>query len=226
MRVRFPVSQLFCIFLCACMLVAAASAAAAAAGAAAAVARNVGGFSTSATGYKIVDCTPQDLEAVRSLLLRTAEYPVKYSRSTMQYFSHYRYFYDLCVVAKIDNNLETKETVYTETERETDKAETEGEETEAETDYTETETEEEAQDAYDDEKETARRQRRNAKYKRKQGDIIGVVGAAETQTGCVNILMVAVDERYRRLGIGLSPFYLSLYLSLSLSLFLSVSVSV
>lgn len=50
--------------------------------------------------YAIVDCTENDLEAMRQLLLVTPEYPVTYKRSTMRYFAGLPRFFEMCVVAK------------------------------------------------------------------------------------------------------------------------------
>ncbi|KAL8272423.1 hypothetical protein Esti_003713 [Eimeria stiedai] len=112
--------------------------------------------------HAIVDCRKNDLEAIRRLLLRTPEYPVKYAPSTMRHFYETPRFPDMCVVAREildDANEDT-------------------EETEAESDS-----------------DTESR-------KSGLGRIVGVVGAGEARKGSANIMMVAVDKDFRRMGIA------------------------
>ncbi|ESS28902.1 acetyltransferase, GNAT family protein [Toxoplasma gondii GAB2-2007-GAL-DOM2] len=85
-----------------------------------------------------------DVEDVRSLLLRTDEYPVKYSSSTMQYFLRRPLFKQLSVVAR--------------------------------------------------EKQPA-----GPGQRRK---IIGVAGTSLDDQGMANIMMLAIDSNYRRMGLG------------------------
>ncbi|KEP60059.1 UNVERIFIED_CONTAM: acetyltransferase, GNAT family protein [Hammondia hammondi] len=85
-----------------------------------------------------------DVEDVRSLLLRTDEYPVKYSSSTMWYFLRRPLFKQLSVVAREKQPPQPGE-------------------------------------------------------RRK---IIGVAGTALDDQGMANIMMLAIDSNYRRMGLG------------------------
>ncbi|XP_026193613.1 uncharacterized protein LOC34619569 [Cyclospora cayetanensis] len=105
----------------------------------------------------VVDCTADDLEEIRQLLLHTPEYPVKYQSYTMRSFSMSPHFFDMCVVAKYLGSTSS------------DEADTEA----------------------DEEEDTPR-----------PGGIIGVVAAAEMSAKSANILMVAVHENFRRMGLG------------------------
>lgn len=117
--------------------------------------------------HAIVDCTRNDLEEIRQLLLATPEYPVKYGPSTMRSFARSERFFDMCVVAK---EVKTKNRTGAGTDADSEA------ETEAETDR---------------EEDT-----------RVLGRVVGVVGAAEMSVGSANILMVAVDKNFRRMGLG------------------------
>ena len=116
--------------------------------------------------HVIVDCTRDDLEDIRQLLLSIPEYPVKYGPSTMRSFSRTPRFYEMCVVAK---EVKVRRPLEAGPEAETDV------DTDAEHDA------------------------------RLIGRVVGVVAAAEMRRGSANIIMVAVDEKYRRMGLGREP---------------------
>lgn len=90
--------------------------------------------------------TVDDAEEVRVLLLRSKEYPVKYSLSTMLHFHSMPLFQQLSVVAREKRNEKTGE----------------------------------------------------------KGKIVGVAGTALDNRGMANVMMLAVDDQHRRIGLGKS----------------------